>query len=159
MKLHIRDMVSKDREALYEMMQKTGVFTMQALSLAMELIDHFLFDNEQQEYQVVIGEGDNQEVIAFACFGPTAGTEGTCKLHLLVVSPAWQHRGIGQELLAYTEKRIHDQGGRMIVIEISSQDEYAIFVRFFSNQGYKSVGRIKSYYRSGEDILFLVKYL
>ncbi len=152
-------MVSRDREDLYEMMQKTGVFGMQALDLIMELVDHYLFDKEKNTYQVFVGENDCHEVIAFACFGETAGTEGTYKLYSLVVTPAWQRRGIGKVLLDYTEQIVRTRNARMVVIEISSQQEYAAFVRFFNHQGYKSVGRIKSYYRSGEDMLFLVKYI
>jgi ribosomal protein S18 acetylase RimI-like enzyme len=152
-------MVSKDREILYDLMQKTGVFSEQAINLTMELIDTYLFNEEQDDYRVIVGSETHGQVVAFACYGPAAGTEGTCRLYWLVVTPALQHQGIGKEILAWIEQQMREEGARLVVIEITSEDKYAAFVRFFTDQQYKQAGRIKNYFRTGEDMLFYVKYL
>jgi ribosomal protein S18 acetylase RimI-like enzyme len=154
----IRPMVSQDREILYEMMQKTGVFSLQTINLAMEIIDTYLFSAEQEDYRVVVGEDPKGQVVVFASYGPVAGTEGTSRLYWLVVTPALQHQGIGKEMHAWFEQQMRDSGVRLVVIEITSEEKYAAFVRFFTEQGYKQVGKIRNYFRSGEDMLMYVKY-
>ena len=155
----IRALVSQDREIWYEMMQKTGIFSVQAINLAMELVDTYLFNSEQKEYQVVVGLDSQEEVVAFACYGPVAGTAGTFRLHWLVVTPACQHHGIGAKLLDWVERKMQTDGARLIVIEITSDENYATFINFFIKHHYKQAGRIKNYYRAGEDMLFYIKYL
>jgi len=152
-------MVSHDREIVYEMLQKTGVFGMQAINLAMEYIDAYLFNAGQEEYRVVVGEDAQGEVVVFACYGPAAGTEGTCRIYWLVVTPALQHQGIGREMLAWIEERMREAGMRLVVIEVTSEEKHAAFVRFFIEQNYRQVGRIRNYFRAGEDMLFYIKYL
>lgn len=155
----IRSMVSKDREVLYEMMQNTGVFSVQAINLAMEAIDTYLFNSEENDYRVVVAAEPSGQAVAFACYGPVAGTEGTCRLYWLVVTPAWQHQGIGTQLLEWVEGQMRTEGARLMVLEITSESSHAIFVRFFTERTYKPSGRIRNYFRSGEDILFYVKPL
>ncbi|HNS73506.1 MAG TPA: GNAT family N-acetyltransferase [bacterium] len=157
--ISIRAMVSHDREIVYEMLQKTGVFGMQAINLAMEYIDAYLFNAGQEEYRVVVGEDAQGEVVVFACYGPAAGTEGTCRIYWLVVTPALQHQGIGREMLAWIEERMREAGMRLVVIEVTSEEKHAAFVRFFIEQNYRQVGRIRNYFRAGEDMLFYIKYL
>ncbi len=155
----VRPMVSQDREVLYEVLQKTSVFSVQAINLAMELVDAYLFNAGQEEYRVAVGENEQGQAVVFSCYGPVAGTEGTWRLHFLVVTPAHQHHGIGTEMLAWLELRMQQAGARLVVIEITSEASHAAFTRFFAEQGYKQAGRIRNYFRSGEDMLFYIKHL
>lgn len=154
----VRPMVSQDREVLYEVLQKTGVFSVQAINLAMELVDAYLFNAGQEEYRVVVGEAEQGQAVVFACYGPVAGTEGTWRLHFLVVTPAHQHHGTGTEMLTWLEARMRGEGARLVIIEITSEAKYAAFTRFFTERAYKQAGRIRNYFRSGEDMLFYIKH-
>jgi len=155
----IRPMVSQDREILYEVMQKTGVFSVQAINLAMELIDTYLFTSGQLDYRVVVGESTPGVVEVFACYGPVAGTEGTWRLYWLVVTPTQQHQGVGTQMLAWLEEQMRQVGARLVIVEITSEEKYIAFTRFFTERGYKQAGRIRNYFRAGEDMLFYVKSL
>jgi len=50
-------------------------------------------------------------------------------------------------------------GGRMILIETSSQETYGATVRFYEKAGYELVARIKNFYRVGDDKLVFSKEL
>ncbi len=45
--INFRKMTSKDRSAIYEILQQTDMFTLPEINVAMELIDIYLFNKEQ----------------------------------------------------------------------------------------------------------------
>jgi len=50
-------------------------------------------------------------------------------------------------------------GGRLLLIETSSQEVYQSTVRFYERCGYALLARITDYYRPGDDKLLFGKYL
>lgn len=80
-------------------------------------------------------------------------------LHRIAVDPASQGRGYGQRLLAFAEAQATERGGRLMLIETSSQDAYASTVRFYERAGYQLAARIPDYYRAGDDQLTYMKAL
>jgi len=61
---------------------------------------------------------------------PTPLTEGTWDIYWIVVDNAFRGTGIGRALLRHAEQEIQNAGGRMILIETSSKDEYAVRTGF-----------------------------
>jgi ribosomal protein S18 acetylase RimI-like enzyme len=51
------------------------------------------------------------------------------------------------------------RGGRMLLIETSSQETYGATIRFYERNGYQLMARIKNYYRIGDDKLVFSKEL
>ena len=95
----------------------------------------------------------------FACYGPIPLTEGVYDLYWIAVDPAAQKKGIGRYLLGYVEREIKKQGGRMLLIETSSQESYGATIRFYEKSGYQLAARIKDFYRIGDDKLVFSKVL
>ena len=80
-------------------------------------------------------------------------------MYWIVVDPAAQKKGIGRYLLEYVEREIKKQGGRMLLIETSSQESYGATIRFYERSGYQLAARIKDFYRIGDDKLVFSKVL
>jgi ribosomal protein S18 acetylase RimI-like enzyme len=155
--IKMRKMISKDRESLYEMLQKSGVYSYHAIALAMDQLDSFLFDKEQKEFAVSVAEDGQKDLAGFICYRATPGTEGTFDISWLVVSPHWQQSGIEKVMLDHAEQQIIRLKGRMILVEISSATPHQSLVAFYQGNGFASLGKVKDFYRKGEDLLFLSK--
>jgi ribosomal protein S18 acetylase RimI-like enzyme len=80
-------------------------------------------------------------------------------LYWIVVDRATQKKGIGRYLLEYVEREVKEQGGRMLLVETSSQESYGETIRFYEKNSYQLVARIKDFYRIGDDKLVFSKVL
>ena len=155
----IRKMISQDRDVVFDIITKTNMFTQAEIDVAMELIDIFLTKKEQQDYLIYVAENKGKEVVGYVCYGPTPATEGTFDLYWIAVSPTMQGKGIGKELLSFTENYVLRQKGRLIIIETSSQSKYQPTQQFYVKNKYIIEARIKDFYRRGDDRLIFVKRL
>ncbi len=157
--ISIRKMLPQDRSAIYEILQQTDMFTMPEISVAMELIDAFLFNKEQKDYFIFVVTTDHNEVVGYTCFGPTPATEGTFDIYWIAIAPYLQKKGIGKKLIKFVEKQIIEKNGRIIIIETSSQKKYALTQQFYLKNFYNLEARIKDFYCLGDDRLIFVKRL
>ena len=155
----IRKMISQDRIFILDMLAETKMFKPAEIDVAMELVDIFLTNEKQKDYNIYVAEDKDQKAIGYVCYGPTPATEGTFDLYWIVVSPENQHQGIGKNLLNFTENQVLKQNGRQIIIETSSQPKYKPTRQFYLNNNYLIEARIKDFYRSGDDRLIFVKRL
>jgi ribosomal protein S18 acetylase RimI-like enzyme len=155
----IRKMIAQDRDVIFDIISKTDMFTQAEIDVAMELIDIFLTKKEQQDYLIYVAENKGKEVVGYVCYGPTPATEGTFDLYWIAVSPTMQGKGIGKELLSFTENYVLRQKGRLIIIETSSQSKYQPTQQFYIKNKYIIEARIKDFYRRGDDRLIFVKRL
>jgi hypothetical protein len=60
-------------------------------------------------------------------------------------------------LLKVAEEEIARRGGQMLLVETSSQETYGGTVQFYEKTEYVMVGKIKDYYKVGDDKLIFVK--
>ncbi len=153
----IRKMIPADRGSIYEILQQTDMFTMLEITVAMELIDIYLFTRDQQDYQVYVCETNEEGVAGYVCYGPTPATEGTYDLYWIAVSPSQQNQGIGKKLLHFVENEIQKKMGRLCIIETSSQEKYKPTQQFYLRNQYTLEAQIKDFYRSNDDRLIFVK--
>ncbi|MGD9487018.1 MAG: GNAT family N-acetyltransferase [Calditrichaceae bacterium] len=156
--INIRKIESKDREPVYEILQQTDMFSPAEIDVAMELIDTVLFNKDQKDYLIYVGESKANEVVGYVCYGPTPATEGTFDLYWIAVSPAFQGKGAGKELLHFIESEVKNKNGRLIIIETSSQSKYLPTREFYLRNKYKIAAQIKDFYRMGDDRVIFVNY-
>jgi ribosomal protein S18 acetylase RimI-like enzyme len=105
----------------------------------------------------VLDDADPREVRGFVCFGPAPLTDGTFDLYWIAVDPVFQGRGYGARLLRFAEDDVRRRGGRLLLIETSSQEAYGATTRFYERSGYGLVARIPEFYRAGDDKLIFAK--
>ncbi len=157
----IRSLEPGDRSRIAEMVVSTGKFNEEEVATALELVDHALSDGERSGYIFALIEDAAGEapVKGYACYGPTPLTQGVYDLYWIVVDPAAQGRGLGRLLTRHVEQDVVTRGGRMLLVETSSQESYGPTVRFYERTGYQLAARIKNFYRIGDDKLIFSKDL
>jgi ribosomal protein S18 acetylase RimI-like enzyme len=143
------------------MVISSGRFNAEEIATALELVDEALEKGEASGYFFAVLEegGQKSSIRGYACYGPTPLTQGVFDLYWIVVGPSAQRKGYGRRLLEFVEKEIAGRGGRMLLVETSSQESYGGTVRFYERAGYDLMARIKNFYRMGDDKLIFSKNL
>ena len=159
--LHIRKLEPGDKPRIAEMVASTGNFNEVEIKTALELVDEASAEGEKSGYYIVVLEAGTKSPVVkgYACYGPAPLTQGVYDLYWIVVDPVSQGKGFGQRLLKYVERDIVKRGGRMLLIETSSQETYGATTRFYERSGYELVASIKNFYRIGDDKLVFSKDL
>lgn len=159
--LNIRQLNPSDRPFIEKMVISTGKFNDVEVSTALELVDEALDRGEESGYLFAVLECGKKDraVQGYACYGPVPLTQGVYDLYWIVVDPASQGKGFGSYLLGYVETDVLHLGGRMLLIETSSQETYSATLHFYQKAGYELVARIKNFYRIGDDKLVFSKEL
>jgi ribosomal protein S18 acetylase RimI-like enzyme len=159
--IHIRLLAPGDRSRIQEIVTAAGNFSDEEIDTAMELVDEALREGEASGYIIVVASTPERagEIDGYACYGPTPLTEGVFDLYWIAVHPKTQGRGIGRILVEYAEQDIRSRGGRMLLIETSSRDEYAPTIAFYERTNYELAARIKNFYHVGDDKLIFSKEL
>ena len=159
--VHIRRLERRDRPVIEKMVISTAKFNEGEVATALELVDEALGRGEESGYFFAVLEHGNKHPVVrgYACYGPVPLTQGAYDLYWIVVDPASQGKGFGRYLLEYVEADVLRRGGRMILIETSSQESYGATIRFYEKAGYNLVARIRNFYRIGDDKLIFQKEL
>lgn len=142
------------RGRLREILDATAVFRPDEVEIALELFD----DAIAGDYEF-LGGFDDDDLVAYACYGATPGTDRTFDLYWIAVHPSAQRHGGGSRLLAEVEQRLGERGARLLVVETSSRPEYEATRRFYLARGYREVARMRDYYAMGDDRVIYTKPL
>jgi GNAT superfamily N-acetyltransferase len=151
-------MTDEDSERVLDIIRSTGMFTPDEILVANELVDIYLDRPGQRDYVVVVVEDEDGRVTGYLTYGPTPLTDGTYDLYWMAVAPEAQGRGLGRELVAWLEKQVAEAGGRLILIETSSQPKYEKTRKFYLGLGYTEASRIPDFYKAGDSRITYVKY-
>ena len=157
MTVKIRPMIKTDRPAVTSILRDTPEFKPAEVVVAEEVIDSYLADPQGSGYNVLVA-GDSA-VDGYICYGPTPLTEGTWDIYWIAVSPPEKGMGVGSALLSYAEDKIKEAGGRLIVIETSSQAGYERTRRFYQKHAYETIAQITDFYAPGDDKIILQRRL
>ena len=149
--LTIAPLSPSHRNQIQEIVSATGVFSKEEVGVAIEV-----FDERGTDYEF-IGAFDGEELLGYACFGPTPSTAGTYDLYWIAVHPAAQRSGAGAALMAEVERQLNERGARMVVVETSSRDDYAPTRSFYHKRGYTEAARLRGFYAPGDDRVVLTK--
>ncbi len=154
----IRRMEARDKDAVLGFVRATGFFTPAEVDVAEELMDIYLGQPDQRDYDVVVVEGESGAPVGYMTWGPTPLAEGAYDLYWMAVAPSEQGRGRGKELVRWLEDEVGRREGRVIIIETSSQPKYHGTRQFYIDLGYKEVARVPEFYRAGDDRVIYAKY-
>jgi ribosomal protein S18 acetylase RimI-like enzyme len=152
----LRPVGRAQRARLEQLTAATGLFRPAEVAIAAELLDDSLAGDD--DYRL-LGAYSADELVGYACWGPTPGTEGTYDLYWIVVDPARQGQGVGTELLTAVEQRLAREYGRLLVVETSSRADYAATRAFYERRGYARAATIPDYYAPGDDLVIYLKDL
>lgn len=157
MTLELRtDVRPADRDAVREIVAGSGFFSAAEVDIAVELVDERLAKGASSGYEFVFAERDG-EVVGYTCHGEIAGTVGSHDLFWIAVRPDLRREGLGRLLLADAEERIAAAGGRLVVVETSTREQYAPTRRFYERCGYATAAIIEDFYAPGDGKAIYVK--
>src|SRR5262249_53355604 len=95
----------------------------------------------------------------YVCYGPTPMTDGTFDLYWIATRAAFRGRGVGTRLILAMEAEVRARGGRLVRLETSLLGEYDAARSVYARLSYAEVGRIRDFYRIGDDLITLAKRL
>jgi len=152
----LRPVGRAQRARLEELTRATGFFREEEVATAVELLDESLAGDDDYRF---VGAFETDDLVGYACWGPTPGTEGTSDLYWIVVDRSRQGAGVGTKLLSEVEGRLLAEGCRLVVVETSSRADYAPTRGFYENRGYTRAATIPGYYAPGDDLVVYTKDL
>jgi len=129
----IRKMKAADKSAVIRLLKNTPEFLPREVDLAEEVIDDYLSCSEKSGYFIWVIEL-NGDLAGYSVYGRAPITDDAWEIYWLAVDCSVQGRGIGQELLEFTEQQIWRSDGAIIVVETSSRAEYDRTNRFTLKQ-------------------------
>jgi D-alanine-D-alanine ligase len=148
----------EDREHVRRIVASTGFFNAAEVEVAVELVHERLTRGAASGYHFVFLEKDGQ-VLGYACYGPIAGTAVSYDLFWIAVDHAARGQGLGQILMAESERLIGQAGGSRVYIETSHREQYGPTRRFYDRAGYRLEAVLEDFYASGDDKAIYVKVL
>lgn len=154
----IRELQSRDRDAVHDALIACGAFTDEEIQVALEVLEAGLAGGLSGDYPLFAAEVE-QHVRGYVCIGKTSLTASTWHLYWICIHPTVQGRGVGQELLSYVERFVRTCSGERLVVETSGQPSYARTRQFYHDAGYLEVGRIPDFYKLGDDCVLYCKTL
>lgn len=156
-----------------EILQRTGVFRPEEIEIAFELFDESYPASDSSaaldspftpfpsplssDYTFLGAFTPEDELIGYACYGPTPDTDRTYDLYWIAVDPAAQGSGSGTILLREVERRLQGLNARMLVVETSSRSEYAPTRGFYRRHAYAEAARTKDFYAPADDRIIFTK--
>jgi ribosomal protein S18 acetylase RimI-like enzyme len=144
------------RARLEQLTRGAGLFREQEVATAVELLDESLAGDDDYQF---VGAFDGDQLVGYACWGPTPGTEATHDLYWIVVDRERQGSGVGTQLLREVESRLTAHGARLVVVETSSRADYGPTRGFYEARGYTRTATIPEYYAPGDDLVIFTKDL
>ena len=156
MSYSLRPVGRAQRGPLERLTAATGLFRPDEVAIAVELLDEALAGDDDYRF---LGAYAGDQLVGYACWGPTPGTSGTFDLYWIVVDPPRQGTGVGTRLLGAVEERLKTDGARLVVVETSSRPAYAPTRAFYGRRGYAQGARIADYYAPGDDLVIYLKDL
>jgi GNAT superfamily N-acetyltransferase len=151
-------MLKRDKPALMALLRGLPEFKPAEVVVAEEVIDSYLADPAGSGFNTLVTQ-DGPAITGYISYGPAPLTEGTWDVYWIAVAAEEHGKGVGGVLLAYAEGKIKEAGGRLIVIETSSQPTYEKTRRFYQKHGYEAIARLPDFYAPGDDKIILQKHL
>ena len=153
----IRKAAASDTSAVMEIIRRTAFFRPVEETIAQEVLDQAC-TADGGGYQSYVAETGGR-VGGWVCFGATPCTVGTFDVYWIAVDPDRQQAGLGSRLLAFAERQITEQAGRLVVIETSGLEKYRPTRQFYDKNDYMLVACIEDFYAPGDPKLIYTKVL
>ncbi len=150
------DVREEDAKTVRAIVTSTGFFYDSEIPVAVELVEERLRIGLKSDYYFVFADVDGRTV-AYTCFGPIAGAEGSFDLYWIVTHNDYRGKGIGKLLIGETHKAIRAMEGRLVIAETSTLDKYTPTRHFYDQMGYTLEARIDDFYKKGDGKVFFVK--
>jgi len=134
----------------------TGFFNAAEVDVAADLVTERLSKGIRSGYHFILAER-GRGLVAYACYGPIEGTQGSFDLFWIAVAPEEQGKGLGPQVLARAETAMRKAGAKRIYVDTSSSDHYAPTRGFYQRMGFEEEARLPDFYAPGDSKVIYVK--
>lgn len=155
----IRSLQKEDRDKIEQMLRDTNNFNENEITVAMELVDIYLNNSNQKDYEIFVDTEQDGFINGYVCIGQRPLTRSTYDLYWIAVNPSVQSKGIGTKLIKYIEDHIKKKNGSLILIETSGKPSYEKERRFYEKNNYNKIAEIKDFYDKGDSLVIYCKYI
>ncbi len=150
------EIIETDPATVEEIVRSTGYFYDYEIPVARELAEERLAKGEESGYYFVFAMVDDK-VVAYACYGPIACTNGSYDLYWIVTHQDWRAKGIGKLLLDETINEVKKLNGRMLIAETSTKEQYVPTRKFYEKNNFLLEATIVDFYEIGDGKAMYVK--
>ncbi|TAE52166.1 MAG: N-acetyltransferase [Bacteroidetes bacterium] len=151
---HIRTVTPADLNDLKIVVDSCELFPSEYLD---EMIDDFFHNSETED--IWFTYMDHASPVAIGYCVPEKLTEGTYNVLAIGVMKTAQRRGIAAEMMKYIEQLLKDKGGRLLIVETSTDDAQTAARGFYQKIGYTQEAVIRDFWKEGEDKVVFWKKL
>ncbi|MFQ6546846.1 GNAT family N-acetyltransferase [Aestuariibius sp. 2305UL40-4] len=137
---------ASDVPALRRIVEEIGLFPSELLA---DMIAPFLDDPARDTLWLVAEAGGRPAGLCYAAHETM--TEGTWNMRALGIRPGDQRKGVGATLTAALESALRDRGQRILIVDTSSTDDFAIARAFYARQSYREAARLPHFWAEGDD--------
>ncbi len=134
-----------DVPALKEVLDKTELFPSEMLS---DMLSPTLTGETEAFWLTCRYDG---KAVGFCYTVPEELADGTWNMLALAVHPELQGNGLGTALVQAAERHLREKGERILIVDTSGSDEFALTRRFYAQSGYKEEARIRDFWAEGDD--------
>jgi GNAT superfamily N-acetyltransferase len=149
-----------DRASILAAARSVGVFNEEEVATVDELFEGYLDDPEKSGYNFLsYRDADVEQVLGFACWGPTSLSKGAVDLYWICTAPEAQGKGVAAALFRAVEDAARAMGRWLVVIWTSSRPEYQPARDFYQRVGCERVAQLADFYDHGEDLCVFTRRL
>lgn len=140
-----------DLDAILGIARNVGVFNDEEVSTVDELFHEYLKGAEKTGYHFLTYR-EGEAILGFACWGPTALTQGTVDLFWIATSAEAQGKGVGAALFQAVAEAGRALGRWLMVIWTSSRPDYQAARSFYLRMGCELKAQLTDFYDRGDDL-------
>jgi ribosomal protein S18 acetylase RimI-like enzyme len=152
------DVRPSDPAAVRAIVTSSGFFHPAEIEIAVELVHERLNRDLASGYHFIFVEVGG-EVAGYVCFGPIACTVASWDCFWIAVHERFRDKKLGSQLLARSERRIGELGGKRIYVETSSRAQYEPTRAFYERRAYVKEAVLEDFYAPGDGKVIYVKAL
>lgn len=150
----IRKVQIQDLIGLKEVLDSSELFPSEYLD---DMISDYFNNAETEDIWFTCIE--NNQPIAIGYCAPEKLTNGTYNLYAIAVRKEFQGQRIGHKMMHFIEDLLLKNGKRVLIVETSSIEHYALTRKFYDKLGYRQEAVIKDFWDDGEDKVIFWKKL
>lgn len=151
---HIRAIQANDIEELKKVCDSSGLFPSEYLD---EMVSDYFNNSDTQD--IWFTYIDNKKPVAIGYCVPEKFTNETYNLLAIGVSQDTQRKGIASQMMKYIEQLLKNKGGRILIVETSSDDAQIGARKLYQKIGYTQEAVIRDFWNVGEDKIVFWKRL
>lgn len=144
---------SNDIPGLKLVLDRTGLFPSEMLS---DMLAPVLAGETEAFWLTCHRDG---QAVGLCYTVPEELAEGTWNMLALAVRPDLQGKSIGAALVKAAEQFLKDKDQRLLVVDTSGSDDFALTRKFYVQNGYEEEARIRDFWADGDDKVIFRKAL